>query len=290
LAVAEDLYQLKAVAVKAGEIEVEQYDLWIDAAKYMLKYALEHVQHLPDEVLRVRPHVGQHEWETASELLVVHRHWDIAVAAFTSAYNGGMQCLPVARNHYVFRNVGALNRHANDHLESRVVSISLPDMIVNAYITAEDHDLPHALRECCTRTRRSYDKRPRITDAVLDEIDALLGERRSVIPASWSSRFGTARELARSFRNLWIVGIAHVLAVANSHTPGTPMSTDAVLGEQTADWLTRIISRNGGIAPEAARQLIELLTYGHGVDRPDPALQFFVALRQGSLRSPGSCI
>lgn len=286
LAVIEDIYRLKAVAVKAGELKIEQYDAWIDAAKYMLKYALEHVEHSPEKVLRVRPHVGQEEWRRASELLAVHRHWDLAVAAFTSAYNGGTYCLPVAKNRYAFRKTGAFQRQANDYLESRTVSVWSPDTVVNAYLAANTRDLPHALRECCTRMRRNNDKRPRLTDAVLDEVDALLGEQRPVLPASWSSRFGTARELARSFRNLWTAGIAHVLAVTNSHIPGKPVSTDAVLGEQTADWLTRVISRNGGIAPEAARQLVVLVTYGHGVDRPDPALQFFFALRPGLFAIP----
>lgn len=286
LAVSDDLFRLRMLQVKAGELDLEQLTLWLDKSKYMLKYALEHARHLPDTVLRVRPPLFEETWGLAKDLLLAHIHWDSAVAAFTSAYEGGTRCIRVGENRYAFRNTMAFERQANDHLESNTVAVSSPDALVYKYLYAPDAELPKALRDCCERMRRQQDKRPRISDAVLDEIDSLFGERRRVLPEGWTSPFGSGRELARSFRNLWGVAIAHILAVTNARTGQTGMNVDALLGEHDAPWLARALSRNGGVAMESARALLELLTYGKRVDSPDPALQFFFAIRPGLLGVP----
>ena len=286
LALTEDHLRLRAIGVKAGEVDPHQYGQWLDASKYMLKYALEHVRHLPDEVMRVRPPIDEADWTLADKLLMAHRPWDIAVAAFTSAYAGGTRCYQVDENRYVFRNTVPFRRQANDHLEASTVSVSSPDTVLFRYLAVAERDLPKALRECCIRMRRKDEKRPRITDAVLDEVDALVGARRPVLPEVWTSSLGSGREIARSLRNLWIAGVAHALVATNGGTGRKFLNADGLVGEHTSSWLARIMSRNGGLPEASATNLVELLTYGRFVDRPDPALQFLFALRPGLLAVP----
>jgi hypothetical protein len=295
LSVTEDSLRLRVLSVRRGAMEIEQYQQLIDDQKYTLKYALAHVAGLLPAPLRDRPNLNEEtEYKAALGLLKAHDEFNDAMAAFSGARAGTVRCYRQPDGRYWFRNAGLFERQANDIIESRTaISDATPLALIFQFLFADDDELPSALARCVRRLRTSTSEyRPRIGEEVIDELDAILGARRTVIPPNWSSSLGTGVQLARSFRTLSLVAVAHIVAVSNAalgaarNQQPNGWHVRWLLGEATANWLTNAMGSRGGVSMVAARELLQLLTYGSGTTSPDPALQFFFPLRAGLIAIP----
>jgi hypothetical protein len=297
LSVTEDVLRLRLFNVKTGTMELGQYNTLLDHYKYILKYTLAHVAKLPRQNLQTRPQLDAEEWGGADALLKAHEAYDHAVAAFSGTLAGSLRCYREESGRYWFRYALSFERLANNTLESRTaLPETIPLSLLLQFMFEDDDMLPPALASCVKRVRssaaRTDELRPRIDDNIIDSLDKLLGERRTIIPETWMSSIGTGAQISRAFRNLWLVAVSHLIAVTNASLSNSHRDQPSglnvrwLLGEATPNWLIRVLTMRGGPSVEGAKQLIGLLTYGAQTKSPDPALQFLFPLRDGRLAIP----
>jgi hypothetical protein len=263
----------------------------LDSQKYALKRALSTVARRQSGTEPANIKFDIDAARRASELLGLAEKHETAVVVFSSYHAGLARCnirrLPLALQFLPQRDSDRFN--VLDILEGESYRGEAPFTPMLRWFKGPQ-EWPDCVMDIVGRVTRAS------ATSVEYEYSEVLGKRlygelplRLILfPGKWSSTLGSADEVARVLHALQTVCAYHIISV----TLGARLlGVDSLSNENVALLLSKETLRYrvaslSSCAPEQVARLLEVMTYGKGVDRPDPSLQPLIELGAGQLLLP----